>query len=263
MTDRNEIARRAFQAGAGHAKEVRLNGFEAGPMVDGGDRRPWRAAIAIVSGHAVKADFAMALGALCFSPGCLIAIVNQKVEDSAGSYDISLNNATELSKAMDVDYIFFLGPDMVVPRDVMRRLIKHEKDIVGATYLRTVEPHGLVVKTLGDQPVDVEHGLAEVEVLPVGCLMVRVEALKKLKRPYFRPVVIEEDVDKQVLPAIAPSYQGFCELARAAGLQVFCDIDLSREVEHVGEAKFKLQQEQPPAEAPVAEPANEPAAATH
>lgn len=265
MTDRNEIARRAFRTGLGEAKNAQVNGFENGPMVEGGGRRPWRVAIVVVSGDAVKADFAMSLGALCFAPGCMIAIVNQKVEDSSGSYDISVNNAVELSRAMDVDFIFFVGPDMVVPRDVIRRLIRHEKEIVGATYLRTVAPHGLVVKTIGDQPVDVEHGLAEVEVLPTGCLMVSVEALKKLKRPYFRPVVVEEDVDKQVLPAIAPSYQGFCEQARRAGLQVWCDIDLSREVEHVGEAKYRLQQQEP-AQAVAAEPAkdsaNEPASAS-
>lgn len=261
MTDRNEIARRAFRTGAGPSSaNTKMNGFEPGPLEEGGGRRPWRVGIIVVSQNMVHADFAMSLAALAAAPGALLAIINQKMEPSSGTPCICFNNAMEIGKAMQLDWLFFLGSDIVVPRDALRRLLRHDKDIVGATYLRAMEPHGLIVKTLDDKPVNQDGGLAEVEALPAGCLLVRVPALEKLRRPYFRPLIVEETADTP--PTIAPEYAGFCAAARAAGLQVFCDIDLSKEITHVGEVGYKLEQAlAQPAPATI-EAANEPASAT-
>lgn len=243
MTDRNEIARRAFRAGAGESVNQKMNGFEPGPLVEDGGRRPWRVGILVVSQNMVHADFAMSLAALAAAPGALLAIINQKMEPSSGTPAICFNNATELGKAMQLDWLFFLGSDIVVPRDALRRLLRHDRDIVGATYLRALEPHGLIVKTLGDEPVNQDGGIAEVEALPAGCLLVRASALDKMRRPYFRPLIVEEVFEPEhVPPSIAPEYAGFCAAARAAGLQVFCDIDLSKEVIHVGEVGYRLDQ---------------------
>lgn len=259
MTDRNEIARRAFKAGAGESVNQKMNGFEPGPMVEGGGRRPWRVGLIVVSTAMVHADFAMALANIAARPGALLAIINQKMEPSSGTPAIAFNNAIEISKAMSLDYLFFLGSDIVAPHDALRRLLRHDKDIVGATYLRALEPHGLIVKTINDEPVNQDGGLAEVEALPAGCLLVRVAALDKIKRPHFRAVIIEET--ETTPPGIAPEYVGFCVGARANGLQVFCDIDLSKEITHVGEVGYKLEQAlaQPAA---TIEAANEPARAT-
>lgn len=256
MTDRNEIARRGFRQGVEVSKNTHMNGFEQGPMVEGGGRRPWKVGIIVVSQNMVHADFAMSLAGLCASPGALLAIINQKMEPSSGTPAIAFNNAIELGRAMQLDHLFFLGSDIVVPRDALRRLLRHEKDIVGATYLRALEPHGLIVKTINDEPVNQETGIAEVEVLPAGCLLVKVDALAKVKRPHFRPVIAEETPEAP--PSIAPEYAGFCMGARAAGLQVFCDLELSAEVTHVGEVGYRLDQALAKQQAaPVA--ANEPA----
>lgn len=262
MTDRNEIARRAFRTGVGEAKNTHVNGYEQGPMVEGGGRRPWRAGVIVVSQNMVHADFAMALAGFAAAPGALIAIINQKMEPSTGTPAIAFNNAIEIARAMQLDWILFVGSDVVIPRDALRRLLRHDKDIVGATYLRAMEPHGLIVKTLNDAPVNQDSGIAEVEALPAGCLLVRVSALEQIRRPHFRPVIVEEDVAANVLPTIAPEYVGFCQAARAAGLSIFCDIDLSKEIVHVGEVGYRLQDTlaQPQPETST-EPANEPATA--
>lgn len=263
MTDRNEIARRAFKAGAGESVNQKMNGYEPGPLVDGGGRRPWRVGIIVVSQNMVHADFAMSFAALAAAPGALLAIINQKMEPSSGTPAICFNNAMELGKAMQLDWLFFLGSDIVVPRDALRRLLRHNADIVGATYLRAMEPHGLIVKPLGDRPVDQDSGMVEVEALPAGCLLVRVSVLDKIRRPYFRPLIVDEVFEPEhVPPTIAPEYAGFCAASRAAGLQVWCDLDLSKEVTHVGEVGYRLDQALAQAAAASNEARNEPASAT-
>lgn len=265
MTDRNEIARRAFKVGADAAKNTHMNGYEPGPLLEGGGQRPWRVGVIVVSTDIVHADFAMSLANLAARPGALIAIINQKFDPSDGSPTIALNNAVEVSKAMQLDALFFLGSNIVIPQDALRRLLRHGKDVVGATYLRTLPPHGLVVKTIDDKPVDQEHGIAEVEVLPAGCLLVRAAALDKVRRPHFRPVITEET--ETTPPGIAPEFFGFCQAMRAAGFGIFCDLDLSDEVVHVGQVGYRLDQALAQAEAqqPAANTeveANGPAAAT-
>lgn len=240
MTDRNEIAKRAFRQGIEASKNTHVNGFEPGPMVEGGGRRPYRVGVIVVSTGVVHADFAMGLANFAARPGALLAIINQKFDPSDGSPIIALNNAIEISKAMQLDALFFVGANIVIPHDALRRLLRHDKDVVGATFLRAMEPHGLVVKTINDAPVDQEHGIAEVEVLPAGCLLVRTAVLDKVKRPHFRPVITEET--ETTPPGIAPEFFGFCQAVRAAGFQVFCDLDLSGEVVHVGEVGYRLDQ---------------------
>lgn len=262
MTDRNEIARRAFKAGAGESVNQKMNGYEPGPMIEGGGRRPWRVGVIVVSSGIVHADFAMSLAHLFARPGALLALINQKMEADSGTPAIAFNNAIEVSKSLALDALFFLGSSIVIPHDALRRLLRHERDIVGATYLRSMEPHGLIVKTLNDAPVNQDNGIAEVEALPAGCLLVKTAALDKIRRPHFRAVITEET--ETTRPGIAPEYVGFCQAARAAGFAIMCDIDLSKEITHVGEVGYRLDQalaaqpEQPAA----AEAVNEPASAT-
>jgi hypothetical protein len=83
-----------------------------------------------------------------------------------------------------VDYLMWLDTDMIVPDDAMIRLLKHDKDIVGASYARRSPPFDM----LGKIPKGTDlaaGGLVEADFLPSGCILVKADVYKKMKWPWY------------------------------------------------------------------------------
>ena len=86
-----------------------------------------------------------------------------------------------------MDYLFFIDSDIVLHPHTLRRLLAHDKDIVGGTYVQRVEPHALLGKDVHGVPfasnpeVQIQPGaLLEVSALPTGCLLVSMAVFDKL-----------------------------------------------------------------------------------
>lgn len=185
------------------------------------DNTPPSIMIATPSGDTVMADFAFSLAGLVVetSRACRVALCNPRSAlVQKGRY-----SAVEQAKEVKADYIFFLDSDMVVPRVTILGLLARQKDIIGATYSRRRPPIEPItsLKDLKD-----EQGVAVVNELPTGCLLIKMSVFDALKPPYFNV----EFTDGEWLG----EDQTFCRAARAAGYSIHCDIDLSMEVGHVG-----------------------------
>ncbi|WP_152494992.1 glycosyltransferase family 2 protein [Paraburkholderia kururiensis] len=191
-----------------------------------------KVALCIPSHDVVHADFAMALAALTYNPGAALALINPK----GSIIPILRNNAVNEAQTFGVDYVLFLDSDMIFPGDTIRRLLAHDKDIVGATYTKRVPPYNILGRTLDDQPLKAAEGLHEVAGLPTGCLLIKMSVFEKLRRPYFRTPHTEEA--EGVMPQIQGEDYYFCEAARAAGFKVWLDVDLSARVAHIGQQHF-------------------------
>ena len=73
-----------------------------------------------------------------------------------------------------------------------------------------------------------ETGLREVEWLPSGVMLVRAPVFGKIPFPWFPNLYGKTGED------FVGSDRSFCRKARGlAGLSIFCDYDLSREVTHI------------------------------
>lgn len=85
------------------------------------------------------------------------------------------------------EYAMWIDSDMVVPPDTIIRLLKHKKDIVGATYNKRVPPYETLGKLKGKAPEagEVLHGLFEAEQLPAGCMLVKTDVYRKLGWPWY------------------------------------------------------------------------------
>lgn len=248
--DRNAIVRSAFRAGLGQRKLGGIVGPD-GQELNAGN--PYRVAVVLVSqGAMVHADFALSFASLCFNPGALIALVGHKVEPGLGNLSMGYNNAIEAARPLNVDYYFFVSPDIVLPQFALRQLLSRQRDVVGAAYMRASAEQGLIVAPLDDQPIQEGEPVAEVRAIPPGCMLVKASVLGALKRPYFRAGVVEEDIEYGVMPAIVPEWIGFCDQARAIGLKVYMDVELSTHTARAGEAIFRLPT--PPPEPPVSGP---------
>lgn len=150
---------------------------------------------------------------------------------------------------MDVDYILWLDADMRFPRDTFFRLLEHDKDVVGCNYSkRTVQSDFVAIEELDwenrcstrlETNAD-STGLVPVDALGFGCVLMKThklyDALPDLNdEPWFwferhpgQLGIIGEDVF-------------FCRILKEAGIDIFVDQDLSKEIRHIGQFEFECR----------------------
>jgi hypothetical protein len=137
------------------------------------------------------------------------------------------------------EHIMWLDSDMTFPEDVIIRLLEHKKKVVCATYSKRVEPfHPTAFYNIDPvEPVNTEeHGLVPVRFAGMGCMLVNTSVLDSIPSPHYP------------LTWHAPSStwhgedMGFCELLERNDIKLFCDLDLSREIGHLGQREFRVNQ---------------------
>ncbi len=185
-------------------------------------------AIGIPSGDMVHADFAMCLATLCLNPGARTCIINAKSSLVA----LGRNQCAEAAKLAGATHLLFLDSDMVFPVTTLSRLLKHNKDIVGAIYSQRTPPFHPLGVTIEGSHTNVTGGLQQMKIIPTGCLLISMKVFDKLPKPWFNTSVEGEKI-------LGEDYY-FCEQARKVGFEIWCDGDLSREIGHVGQKTYRL-----------------------
>ncbi len=98
------------------------------------------------------------------------------------------NDLVEHARNLKADYLMMIDTDMVIPPDTVVRLLRHNKDVVGATYNKRVPPYETLGKLKGPKPSEEElraGGLREAELLPGGCLLIKMTVFDRIQWPYF------------------------------------------------------------------------------
>lgn len=152
------------------------------------------------------------------------------------SSSILLNQREKLieeAKAIDSDYVLWLDSDMVFPSTSALRLLKHNKDIVGCNYLKRTKPlKPVAYKNIGDWdsylPLIVEDKLIKVEGVGMGCILMKTEIFKKIKKPYFEFRYNEKSDDW-----LGEDFNLMTKF-RDVGYEVYIDTLLSSEIKHMG-----------------------------
>jgi hypothetical protein len=141
--------------------------------------------------------------------------------------------------ALQADHIMWLDSDMTFPEDVIIRLLEHNKNVVCATYSKRVEPfHPTAFYNIDPvEPVDTEgNGLVAIKYSGMGCMLVKSSVVDNMPSPHYP------------LKWHAPSStwhgedMGFCDLLADNNIKIFCDLDLSREIGHLGQREYRLNQ---------------------
>lgn len=185
--------------------------------------------VVIPSGDLIFADTAMCLSMMtshCLQNGIGLAMINPKSSIVQKGRRIGVDMAIEYK----VDYLFFLDSDMIVPADVIARLLAHKKRIVGAAYPMRVKPFHICAHDNNGERVSLEDktGIGKVDRMPTGCLLINMDVFREVKRPWFRV-----DWDDTKGEERGEDYY-FCDEAKKAGIQPWCDFDLSKQVGHLG-----------------------------
>jgi hypothetical protein len=145
-----------------------------------------------------------------------------------------------LDKAIEdyaADHILWLDSDMTFPPDTIVRLLAHRKKVVCATYSKRVEPFHATAFDSIDPVVPVQMnqtGLINVRYSGMGCMLVKAAVVDHIPRPHFplkwhAPTATWQGED-----------MGFCDLLYSEGVKIACDLDLSRELGHLGQQEFRL-----------------------
>jgi len=122
-----------------------------------------------------------------FCMGTLIVNQREQLADMAGDAMAS--------------HVLWLDSDMMFPPDTLHRLLSHGKPIVAANYVTRQYPHKTVAyRSVGDWKSYVTHDgdneeLIEVEAMGMGCMLVTMEVIDRMKRPRFQTTYTESSGD--------------------------------------------------------------------
>ena len=143
-------------------------------------------------------------------------------------HSIPHNRNKIVEEGIEADYILFIDSDMVFPEDLLERLLAHDKDIVGVDSSYKELPLQTTVKhNLEAMP----KTLFQCRAVGGGILLVKTSVFKnRLRKPYF---VMEHDRNGLISKG-EDVY--FCEEARLAGLEVWCDPSIK--ISHIGDYQY-------------------------
>lgn len=130
-------------------------------------------------------------------------------------------------------HLLMLDSDMTFPHDTLTRLLAHDKDVVCCDAVQRRQPHGQVVKLENGGKIDHVNCMEDLVKLQSGstaCMLIRLEALKDIKGPYFMVTWNGEKF-------LGEDYF-FTELLRKNGVDVWCDVALSKQIGHLGVSNF-------------------------
>jgi hypothetical protein len=148
---------------------------------------------------------------------------------------IARRNLTDIFLKSDFDYAWWVDSDMKFPIDAPIKLLKRQVALVGANYRRRRFPNPGFTGMMGSAgkytelvTEDNSPAMQKVDVLPHGCVMVHRSVYEKIPQPHYLQDYIPE-INLEIGEDIY-----FCNKAKEAGFDVWCDHELSKEISHIG-----------------------------
>lgn len=186
--------------------------------------------VGIPSGDMIHADFASSLIQMMIHSAynCSntdMAIINEKTSLVHKGRNKIVTEALKIG----ADKILFIDSDMTFPEYALKRLLDSGREIIGCDYMRRRPPYKNTTKGLsGDYLGYMEGGIKEVSYIGTGLLLVDCKVFQKIWTPFF-----DTKWDECINDFVGEDYM-FCEKARQHGFNIYCDLDLSKDVCHLG-----------------------------
>lgn len=186
----------------------------------------------------VHADFALSLASM-------IAATRHEVmfgfcHSKATWVAHARNLIVEGAQGIGADWLLWLDSDMTFPKETLLRLLSHDRDIVGATYVKKKPPYDTINKALpkygetrGQFKNVPANGLYEMIGLPFGVMLMRMSVFDALPKPWFHYRHHEGELKME-----GEDYL-FCDEIRAKGKQIWLDAALSMYVGHIGTKVYR------------------------
>ncbi len=132
-------------------------------------------------------------------------------------------------------HALLLDDDMKFPPRLLRSFLKHDLPIVGANYARKDGSGSMMACGMDGKPVKSRDnsGIEEIGWIPFGAILINLEAIRDMPKPWFEVRWLEERKD-----FMGEDYY-FSMKARTHGLKLFVDHDVSNETRHIGDCEYK------------------------
>ena len=148
------------------------------------------------------------------------------------------NKLVETALENKADYLLFVDADMRFPKDTLKILMAHDKDIIGVNATTRSEPVKPTAKNFivnQDQSVDwlpiysnAMSGISKADGIGCGVMLVKTKVFKAMEEPYF---YFEQLGNNKILGE--DIY--FCIKAKDEGFDTWVDHDLSKGIRHIGQ----------------------------
>lgn len=162
-------------------------------------------------------------------------------------------NLVKKSLEKGATHLLYIDSDMMFPADTLTRLLSHDKDIVGVNAMSRRPPYNTTAWAAPGKPVVTtaeSTGLERAWRTGFALVLLKASVFERLQPPYFGITYVPETDEFR-----GEDYY-FFDAARDAGLELWIDQDLSKQVEHVGSFAFNPLLKQPEASA-IARPSTE------
>lgn len=196
------------------------------------DNKSLTIAICLPMGQSPSPHFAMSLAAVTYVTRTRLMLMRGHSSMSAAkSRNIVLEKLETIEQGTGTraDWTVWFDDDMIFPSNTIARLLSHNKEIVGASYLRRTEPYDLLGVPEGSNIKYSNEGIAPFRRLPAGCILIRRDVFDKVGKWAITNELGEDSI--------------FCDRARDEGFGVWCDLELTKEVKHVGEKILEVEPE--------------------
>ena len=127
------------------------------------------------------------------------------------------------------DYLFFVDDDMVFEPDILNRLLKHKKEIIGVVCHSRTLPLVSIVKLL-EEDKEIPNELFKCEIVGTGLMLIDMNVFDKIEKPWFNFETYESGLTK------TSEDSWFCQQLKKAELDIWCDATIK--VGHIGDYIF-------------------------
>ncbi len=192
-----------------------------------------RVAVGVPSGRTWEAEMAISLISLM---GASNAIDTTLLWQFGSHISFQRNEIVRHAfEESSITHLFWWDSDMVFPPSALIELLGHHKQIVGAVYCKKIAPFEMIGK-LGHA----DGRLKPAEYLPGGCMLVSMDVYRKIGWPYYFEKIVQPSLTWKTGTLTSEDYS-FCEKARANGFEIWCDINLSQRIKHIGQQSVQMQ----------------------
>lgn len=155
---------------------------------------------------------------------------------SKGAGSLELKRTRIAVEAASADYLLLVDSDMIFPPNALVRLMTHNVPMVAANY-RTRHGRGRSAAfTEANELVEPKaSGLESVAAVGLGFCLLKPPILANVPKPWF----VTEIGDEGEL--VNGEDVHFCNQVRSAGIPIYIDHALSREVGHIAERVLRLE----------------------
>lgn len=211
------------------------------------ENKPVKLAICIPSGGEWKADFGYCLAQLCVYCSTALFFQGQSreilfIDKRTSNLPRSRQECLEDALMQDCTHALFIDTDQVFPMDTAHRLIRWDKPVVACNIplkilpsyptarARSASPFGVPIASTGGRVNP--DGIEKVWRVGAGIMMIDLSIMSKIEKPWFE--IRYSDKHAQFVG----EDWFFCGLLEKAGVDIYVDHELSRNVGHVGTFQY-------------------------